>query len=650
MFVVPHWGRMPNKQDSRSNSADDTASGNTAKFARRMAAHYSVTRLLADAHTLSDIAPAILREIIETLHWELGILWSFDNEAQVMIREGVWSSATPNPADSTLSTLKDKPITVPKSGLLERVWTSGDPVWSATIDDKVYPLPPISIKADVRGAGCFPIKSKGNILGAMEFVGQSLCQPDAHVLEMTAVIGNQIGLFIERMRAEEAMRECDARYRCLADTASDVLVTIDEDSNLMFVNKAAEHIFGYTQAELVGKKLTLLIPEFLNRKAALEKDTKLDPSKRTEMPGARKNGETVELEVSLAEFTGKWKRFAAGVLRDVTERNRTLSALKETERKLQSVLAGSAMAHIVVESPPMLALLERVKKASISDASIAIQGETGSGKECIAHLLHLQSRRASKPFVARNCAAIPAEIFESEMFGHVKGSFTGADRERKGAFLEADGGTLFLDEIGDLEYSLQTKLLRAIQEKVIRPVGSDKDVAVNARIICATNKDLRECCKTKEFREDLYYRLATVVLTVPPLRERREDIFPLARHFVALASKGARTLAPDVEDRLLAYAWPGNVRELRSLMEQSVIFAVGNEIQPAEINIPGAARRDDVGSQSLADVERRHIFEVLKNCDGNKSEAAEVLGLARSTLVLKLKSYPAVDLEIANSK
>jgi len=169
-------------------------------------------------------------------------------------------------------------------------------------------------------------------------------------------------------------------------------------------------------------------------------------------------------------------------------------------------------------------------------------------------------------------------------------------------------------------------------------------VVVDVRLVCATNKNLRECCTTKEFREDLYYRLANVVLTVPPLRERRQDILPLARHFVSLASKGRRTLTSAAEDRLLAYGWPGNVRELRSLMEQSVIFAVGNEIRPDEVDLamPNAITG---GTQSLADVERRHILDVLKNCNGNKSEAALILGVARSTLVLKLKGYPSADVE-----
>jgi two-component system response regulator HydG len=294
---------------------------------------------------------------------------------------------------------------------------------------------------------------------------------------------------------------------------------------------------------------------------------------------------------------------------------------------------------MIADSPAMLQLLERVKKAAASDAAVLILGESGSGKEMIARMLHQQSPRASRPFGARNCAAIPENLFESEMFGHKKGAFTGADSERKGAFLEATGGTLFLDEIGDLGLPLQTKLLRAIQEKLIRPVGSDKDVSVDVRIVCATNKDLREAFKNKEFREDLYYRLATVTLTVPPLRERREDVLSLARHFVRLFSGGARALTPAAEQALVAYDWPGNVRELRAIIEQSVIFAAGNEIHPDELNLPGGSGHIDLASQSLADVERRHILQVLQQVGGNKTEAAKVLGLARSTLVLKLQSY-----------
>jgi DNA-binding NtrC family response regulator len=303
---------------------------------------------------------------------------------------------------------------------------------------------------------------------------------------------------------------------------------------------------------------------------------------------------------------------------------------------LRKALGAGENTQMIVHSPGMVTLLDRVKKAASSDASVLILGDSGTGKECIAHALCCQSAQWNKVFVARNCAAIPDTLFESEMFGHKKGAFTGADKDRKGAFAEAEGGTLFLDEIGDLSYALQTKLLRAIQERVIRPVGSDTDQAVNFRLICATNKNLLECCKNKTFREDLYYRLATVTLTILPLRERREDILPLARHFARLLSNSTRTLSSNAEEALLRYTWPGNVRELRSVIEQGVIFCAGNEIDASEL---GITHSSGTPSLALSFAERGHILQVLQSVNGNKSEAAKLLEVARSTLVLKLKSY-----------
>jgi transcriptional regulator with GAF, ATPase, and Fis domain len=342
-----------------------------------------------------------------------------------------------------------------------------------------------------------------------------------------------------------------------------------------------------------------------------------------------------------AEFSAQdaelliWLGHIYSLIEDNLEMRRRLEA--EVNELKRSAITGVQM---VAEAPAMIHLLERVKKAAASEAAVLILGESGAGKECIARMLHQQSPREAKPFVARNCAAIPASLFESEMFGHKKGAFTGAESDRKGAFAEASGGTLFLDEIGDLDYSLQTKLLRAIQEKLIRPVGSDKDVAVDVRIVCATNKDLRECCKTREFREDLYYRLATVSLTVPPLRERPEDIVALGRHFVRMFSNGARTLTPNAEERLKSYNWPGNVRELRAVIEQAVIFAASNEIHSDELSLPSSKNEQiNLSSQSIAEVERRHILQVLQSVNGNRSDAAKLLGMARSTLLLKLRSY-----------
>ncbi|MCY3019840.1 MAG: sigma 54-interacting transcriptional regulator [Planctomycetota bacterium] len=317
-----------------------------------------------------------------------------------------------------------------------------------------------------------------------------------------------------------------------------------------------------------------------------------------------------------------------------------LEMRRRLEAEVVTLKRAAGEARIIAEAPAMVQLLERAHKAAASEAAVLILGESGAGKECIARFVHQQSPRAGKPFKAVNCGAVPESLFESEMFGHKKGAFTGAAGDRLGLFREADGGTLFLDEIGDLGFDMQKKLLRAIEEGVVRPVGGDKDVPVNVRLICATNKDLGDAIRTKAFREDLYYRIAAATLKVPPLRDRREDIAPLARHFARQFSDGARTLSAAAEGRLLAYEWPGNVRELRSVVQQAVIGAGGTEIQADDLDLPGSgAGMIMLGPQSLAEVERRHILQVLKDVGGNKTEAAQVLGLARSTLVLKLKSY-----------
>ncbi|MCK6470467.1 MAG: sigma 54-interacting transcriptional regulator [Planctomycetes bacterium] len=318
-----------------------------------------------------------------------------------------------------------------------------------------------------------------------------------------------------------------------------------------------------------------------------------------------------------------------------------LQMRRRLEAEVSALKRGAvADVQMVVESPSMVRLLERVEKVAQADACVLIQGESGTGKEGIARLLHRRSPRADRPFVACNCAAIPADLFESEMFGHLRGAFTGAHVDRKGAFVEAHGGTLFLDEVGELPAPLQAKLLRVIQEKRVRPVGGDRDAAVDVRIVCASNRNLAAATRDGAFREDLYYRMATVTLDVPPLRERTEDILPLARYFVELLGGGARALAPTAEARLLEHTWPGNVRELRSVLEQAVIFAAGREIQADELGLESGVRGAiALGTDSLAAVERRHILQVLERLGGNKSEAAKVLGLARSTLNLKLKSY-----------
>jgi two-component system response regulator HydG len=274
------------------------------------------------------------------------------------------------------------------------------------------------------------------------------------------------------------------------------------------------------------------------------------------------------------------------------------------------------------------------------------------GKELVARALHQESRRARAPFVAINCGALPETLLESELFGHMKGAFTDARADRAGVFREAHGGTLFLDEVGELPVSLQPKLLRVLQERVVRPLGANREVPVDVRIVCATNVDLLEAVERGRFREDLYYRLDVVHLEVPPLRSRGTDVLLLAQAFLArLAQRDGRplmTLAPEVAQRFLSYEWPGNVRELLNALERVAALSVTDVITVEDLpdrirDHMGAPVEPDVSEPAtllpLAEMERRYILKVLAALDNNKRRAAEVLGLDRSTLYRKLQLF-----------
>lgn len=296
----------------------------------------------------------------------------------------------------------------------------------------------------------------------------------------------------------------------------------------------------------------------------------------------------------------------------------------------------------------MQELLKRAARFSVSDAPVAVLGETGTGKEVVARILHANSPRADKPFVAVNVAALPADLLESELFGHGKGAFTGATAARRGLFEEADGGTLFLDEIAEMPLSLQAKVLRALQDGEVRRVGENRSFAVDVRIVCATHRDLAERVREGLFREDLYFRLKVLTLKVPPLRERRQDILPLARQFLAEHKRDLHGFAPDAEALLVAYAWPGNVRELQSAVLHGAALATGVRVTAADLPdeilfsstaVTSRGHGASEGLQTLAEVERQHILRVLDACDGSQVEAARVLGIGRNTLWRKLREY-----------
>ena len=343
------------------------------------------------------------------------------------------------------------------------------------------------------------------------------------------------------------------------------------------------------------------------------------------------------------------KPFASGQLRFVVERAFERKRLIEENLHLKTELGQVNVRNVVMgKSRAMEQLFGLVTKVARTDSSVLITGESGSGKEIVARLIHFRGARADAPFVTVNCSAIPRDLLESELFGHQRGAFTGAFDTKRGSFEQADGGTFFLDEIGDMRLEMQAKILRVLEEKKIRKVGSENEVPVDVRIIAATNKDLGEEIKAGRFREDLLYRLNTVQIAIAPLRDHKEDIPLFARHFLKVFCTEMKKPATDFSEEalsvMMSHDWPGNVRELRNAVERALIFAGPGELIrtshfPPELR--GKVNPNSYSSfkdfKSLRALELDYIREVLDACDGNKARAAEILGISASTIWRKLQ-------------
>jgi transcriptional regulator with PAS, ATPase and Fis domain len=331
----------------------------------------------------------------------------------------------------------------------------------------------------------------------------------------------------------------------------------------------------------------------------------------------------------------------------VTEQVRLRSAVRELQAQL---VERHRIEGIIGESGRMQEVLALVKRVAPSDATVLIRGESGTGKELIARAIHYNSPRAGGPLVTLNCAALPEQLLESELFGHEKGAFTGAASQRKGRFELADGGSIFLDEIGDLSPALQVKLLRVLQERQFERLGGSRTLHVDVRILAATHRDLEAAMRADTFREDLYYRLNVVAITVPPLRERREDIPPLLDHFLRkFAEKNRRSvtgLTAAARDALLRYDYPGNVRELENLVERAVLLSRGPVIDLEDLPVtlrpgergPGAPLAQGL-PEVLADIERQAIRSALERSGGVQTKAADELGISERVLRYKLRKY-----------
>ncbi|MCC7009801.1 MAG: sigma 54-interacting transcriptional regulator [Acidobacteria bacterium] len=358
----------------------------------------------------------------------------------------------------------------------------------------------------------------------------------------------------------------------------------------------------------------------------------------------------IRAEFQAADLGQEIERLRDAVSKRLRELDRRERALERRERELDALRARvrreATAKHFVAGSRPMQDVLELAARVAPLDTTVLVCGESGTGKEFIVRLIHDQSPRAGAPFVSVNCAALTETLLESELFGHVRGAFTGAVRDKAGLFEVAGHGTLFLDEIGEIAPTVQAKLLRALQEREIRRVGAERTIKVHARVVAATNRDLRAAVDAGAFREDLYYRLGAFIISLPPLRARREDIPPLVHQFMARTAakmkKDVRAVSADAMSALMAYRWPGNVRELEHAIERAVILAnrpsLGVRDLPPEIT---QAPRTRAGDETLAldEQERRAIARALERFGGNRRKAAEALKISTVTLWRRMKQY-----------
>jgi len=444
-------------------------------------------------------------------------------------------------------------------------------------------------------------------------------------------------------------------WKTIVDTLQDGLMVLDPSGNILAVNPAAEKLTGYSAEELVGHNCRTL------------NCTGCDVFGKG--PGKEwcKLFVSGEVKAKKCMISDKQRRAIhvvknASVLKDpegnILGAVETFTDISEIVRQQQEIATLRKSCHLeeghhglLGESPPMQYLFELIENVSQTDAPVLIHGQSGTGKELVARAIHEESPRNKNPFIKVNCAALNENLLESELFGHEKGAYTGADRTRIGRFEAAHEGTIFLDEIGDIPLSTQVKLLRVLEEKEIERVGDHKPIPVDVRIISASNKDLEAMIGDGLFREDLFFRINVFPLNCPPLAERLEDIPPIVKNFIDQnRSKGAKEilgLTPEAMESLLAYPWPGNVRELRNAIEYAFVLCsgewIGKEHLPPKIATIG--KRLSVNHAIGSMEERTDLIQTLRRVGGNQSEAARILGVSRVTIWKRIKKY-GIDLNL----
>ncbi len=495
----------------------------------------------------------------------------------------------------------------------------------------------------------------GRVLGHLALMDTKPLAIDTELVSTLQLFASRACMELERLRAETRLRESEKRLATVVGSAMDAIITIDDERRITLFNAAAEKMFHCSADATIGQTFDqFLSPRFREFFEGYLQDVGRPGARKRPLwaPGGlsavRTGGGEFPIEATISPLELAGRRLFTLILRDVNERKEAQQALARLQLE-NAYLHEELESHhkfdeIIGDSSVMQKVFQALEQVAPTDSTVLITGETGTGKELVARAIHKLSGRKDKILVNLNCAALPRELVESELFGHEKGAFTGAIQQKKGRFELADGGSLFLDEIGELSLEAQAKLLRVLQEHEIERVGGTQSIRVDVRVIAATNRELADMVSEGTFRSDLYYRLHVFPIQVPPLRERCSDIPKLAETFLA---EWARTLGKPlrgIDDasmlRLKRYAWPGNVRELQNVIERAAILArdLVIEVDPSHGTHP--SRGPEPADRTLEEVERAHILAVLDSTSGviaGASGAASILNMHPSTLHSRMR-------------
>jgi formate hydrogenlyase transcriptional activator len=533
------------------------------------------------------------------------------------------------------------------------------------LDSDLIPLGAVSY------LGAPLLDTDGSVMGHLSVLDTKIMPKDPEAISLFQIFAARAAAEHRRLKIEQEARAREEQLATLLETAMDAILVLDSGLRVVRINQAATRLFGCTSEDLMGETIyEFLVKNSADRLETFVRDLAARPEGKQQLwvpqdfVARRWDHSVFPAEATLSRFENRRQAFYTLILRNVDERveaERQIQLLtQETEYLREAVRDVPGHDDLLGRSDCMQAVFGAIKQVASLDTTVLITGETGTGKELVARSIHRASPRASKPLVLVNCAAIPANLIESEFFGHERGAFTGAVARREGRFALANGGTLFLDEIGELPLELQPKLLRVLQEGEFEPLGGARTIKVNVRVVAATHRDLKQMVAEGRFREDLYFRLNVFPIHVPALRERGRDVEQLAGAFVQrYARRMGKRIGPlsvDQLKRLRGYDWPGNVRELQNVIERSIILTSGAELQleramsgfvttaPAAVVSSAASTLETnrvFTAREFEQIERENVMRALATCQWRVSGdngAARLLGIAPSTLSSRIKA------------